>query len=218
MKKLFLSFFLLFVTLASFAGKNKNKFVVIETTMGTLKVEVFADVVQHADNFIKLVDSGFYDGLLFHRVIPEFMIQGGDPLSKNAPAGTMLGSGDIGYRVPAEFMDQYYHKKGALAAARDNNPEKASSSCQFYIVQGKKFADSDLSNIETSKGKKFSEQARNDYKTIGGTPHLDGAYTVFGQLVEGFDVLEKISLVPCASANRPAEDVRIISMKVVSAP
>jgi len=161
-----------------------------------------------------LAEEGFYDSLLFHRVIPSFMIQGGDPQSKNAPQSTMLGNGDVGYKVPAEFMDKYYHKKGALAAARDNNPEKASSGCQFYIVQGKTFTDTDLDNMEKSKEKKYEAQVRTDYKTIGGTPHLDGSYTVFGQLVEGFDVLEKISNTACNASNRPTEDVMIISMKI----
>ena len=214
MKKI--SLILLFVAIAfvSVAKKNKNKFVIIETNMGTMKVEVYADVKQHAENFLKLAKEGFYDSLLFHRVIPDFMIQGGDPQSKNSMAGAMLGNGDVGYKVPAEFMDKYYHKKGALAAARDGNPEKASSGCQFYIVQGKKFTDTELDNFERGKGTKFTEEVRNDYKTNGGTPHLDGAYTVFGQLVEGFDVLEKISLVPCNGSNRPNEDVRILKMEV----
>lgn len=210
-----LAMLMLAVFAPSFAGKKKNQFVLIETTMGNMKVEVYADVEKHAENFLKLVDEHFYDSLLFHRVIPEFMIQGGDPQSKNAPAGTMLGNGDLGYKVPAEFMEQYHHKKGALAAARDNNPEKASSASQFYIVQGKKFTDENLDMIEKSKGTKLTEQARADYKTIGGTPHLDGAYTVFGQLVEGYDVLEKISLASCGPANRPVVDVRIIRMTIV---
>jgi peptidyl-prolyl cis-trans isomerase B (cyclophilin B) len=217
MKKLMLFALALSIGLNAFAdGKGKNKFVVVETTMGTMKLELFADVPQHSENFLKLVEQGFYDSLLFHRVIPQFMIQGGDPASKKAEAGTMLGNGDIGYKIPAEFMPQYHHKKGALAAARDNNPEKASSGCQFYIVQGKLFTDADLTNLEQAKGSKLTEQARNDYKTIGGTPHLDGAYTVYGQLVEGFDVLEKISQVPGNQMNRPNEDVRIISMKIVA--
>jgi len=214
MKKLFLAFFLMSLSMLSYGKKNKHKFVVIETTVGTMKVEVYPEVKQHAENFLKLVDEGFYDSLLFHRVIPNFMIQGGDPDSKRALQGSMLGNGDLGYKVPAEFMDTFYHKKGALAAARDNNPQKASSASQFYIVQGKLFTDTDLDNMERSKGKKFSEQARNDYKTIGGTPHLDGDYTVFGQLVEGYEVLEKITQVACNASNRPIEDVRILSMKI----
>ena len=214
MKKLVLALFLVSLTLSSFAKKHKNKFVVIETTMGTIKVEVFADVEKHAENFLKLADEGFYDSILFHRVIPNFMIQGGDPQSKQAASGAMLGSGDVGYKIPAEFRDEYYHKKGALAAARDGNPEKASSGCQFYIVQGKLFTDAELDNMEKSKGTKFTEQMRTDYKTIGGTPHLDGAYTVYGQVVEGLDVVEKISVVACNASNRPIQDVMILSMKI----
>jgi cyclophilin family peptidyl-prolyl cis-trans isomerase len=143
------------------------------------------------------------------------MIQGGDPESKNALNGSMLGNGDVGYKVPAEFMlPTYYHKKGALAAARDNNPEKASSGCQFYIVVGKTFTDTDLDNMEARGGFKYSEQARTDYKTIGGTPHLDGSYTVYGQVVEGQEVVDAISLTPRNTSDRPNEDVRILSMKI----
>ena len=214
MKKILLALLLLTLTTSSFARKNRNKFVVIETTMGTIKVEVYADVKQHADNFLKLAGEGFFDSLLFHRVIPTFMIQAGDPKSKNAFKGEVLGNGDLGYKVPAEFMDQYHHRQGALAAARDNNPEKASSACQFYIVQGKTYTDSELDGIEQSLKRKMTEQARKDYKTIGGTPHLDGSYTVFGQLVEGQDVVEKITMVPRDNTDRPLEDVRILSTKI----
>lgn len=214
MKKIFL-LALLCVSLFAEAKKNKNKFVVIETTKGTIKIEVFNDVPQHAANFLKLAKEGFYDSLLFHRVIPSFMIQGGDPDSKRAMNGQMLGNGDAGYKVPAEFMlPKYYHKKGALAAARDNNPEKASSGCQFYIVVGKTFTDADLDNTEKRTGIKYSEQARKDYKTIGGTPHLDGAYTVYGQVVEGQEIVDAISLVPKNASDRPNEDVRILSVKI----
>jgi len=214
MKKIVLALFLVSLSLSSFARKHKNKFVIIETTQGTIKVEVFADVEKHTENFLKLADEGFYDSLLFHRVIPNFMIQGGDPKSKNTANGAMLGSGDVGYKIPAEFRDEYYHKKGALAAARDGNPEKASSGCQFYIVQGKTFTDAELDNLEKSKSSKFTEQMRNDYKTIGGTPHLDGAYTVFGEVVEGLEIVEKITLVARNASDRPTEDVVILSMKV----
>lgn len=214
MKKIVLAFFLMTLSLSTFAKKNKNRFVVIETSMGTIKVEVFSDVKQHADNFLKLADEGFYDSLLFHRVIPTFMIQSGDPQSKNSAKGAMLGNGDIGYKVPAEFMEKYHHRQGALAAARDNNPEKASSACQFYIVQGKVYTDAELDGIEQTQKRKFTEQARSDYKTVGGTPHLDGSYTVFGQLVEGQDVVEKITLVQRNNTDRPLEDVMILSTKV----
>jgi peptidyl-prolyl cis-trans isomerase B (cyclophilin B) len=159
MKKIFSLLIILSLAIGSFAQKNKNKFVEIETTMGKIKIELFADVPQHSENFLKLVKDGFYDSLLFHRVIPSFMIQGGDPDSKNALDGQMLGNGDIGYKVPAEFMvPKYYHKKGALAAARDNNPEKASSGCQFYIVVGRTFTDQDLTTMEQRGGFTYSQK------------------------------------------------------------
>ncbi len=214
MKKIFLLILVCFSLLAE-AKKNKNKFVVIETNKGSIKIEVYNDVPQHAANFLKLVKEGFYDSLLFHRVIPSFMIQGGDPISKNAPSKQMLGNGDLGYKVPAEFkLPTYYHKKGALAAARDNNPEKASSGCQFYIVVGKIFTDADLNNMEQRGRFKYSEQARTDYKTIGGTPHLDGDYTVYGQVITGQEIVDAISLVPRDTNNRPNEDVRILNIKI----
>jgi peptidyl-prolyl cis-trans isomerase B (cyclophilin B) len=214
MKKIFLLILVCFSLLAE-AKKNKNKFVVIETNKGSIKIEVFNDVPQHAANFLKLAKEGFYDSLLFHRVIPSFMIQGGDPDSKRAPSKQMLGNGDLGYKVPAEFkLPTYYHKKGALAAARDNNPEKASSGCQFYIVVGKIFTDADLNNMEQRGHFKYSEQARTDYKTIGGTPHLDGDYTVYGQVVTGQEIVDAISLVQRDTNNRPNEDVRILNIKI----
>lgn len=214
MKKIFLLVFVCFTFIAE-AKKNKNKFVVIETNKGSIKIEVFNDVPQHAANFLKLAKEGFYDSLLFHRVIPSFMIQGGDPDSKRSVSKQMLGNGDVGYKVPAEFkLPTYYHKKGALAAARDNNPEKASSGCQFYIVVGKIFTDADLNNMEQRGHFKYSEQARTDYKTIGGTPHLDGDYTVYGQVVTGQEIVDAISLVPRDTNNRPNEDVRILNIKI----
>jgi peptidyl-prolyl cis-trans isomerase B (cyclophilin B) len=214
MKKIFLLVFVCFSFIAE-AKKNKNKFVVIETNKGCIKIEVFNDVPQHAANFLKLAKEGFYDSLLFHRVIPSFMIQGGDPDSKRSVSKQMLGNGDVGYKVPAEFkLPTYYHKKGALAAARDNNPEKASSGCQFYIVVGKIFTDADLNNMEQRGHFKYSEQARTDYKTIGGTPHLDGDYTVYGQVVMGQEIVDAISLVPRDTNNRPNEDVRILNIKI----
>jgi|688.fasta_scaffold19327_3 peptidyl-prolyl cis-trans isomerase B (cyclophilin B) len=215
MKKIFSLLIILSLAIGSFAQKNKNKFVEIETTMGKIKIELFADVPQHSENFLKLVKDGFYDSLLFHRVIPSFMIQGGDPDSKNALDGQMLGNGDVGYKVPAEFMvPKYYHKKGALAAARDNNPEKASSGCQFYIVVGRTFTDQDLTTMEQRGGFTYSEQAKKDYKTIGGTPHLDNGYTVFGQVVEGQEVVDAIAMTPRNTSDRPNENVRILSMKI----
>lgn len=141
------------------------------------------------------------------------MIQGGDPDSKHAKPGQMLGGGDVGYTVPAEFNTSLFHKKGVLAAARDENPTKASSGCQFYIVQGKKFTDSDLDNIEKQTGRKMSADQREIYKTIGGTPHLDMGYTVYGEVIEGINVLDSIAAVKTDKTDRPIDDVRIISMK-----
>lgn len=184
-------------------------FVQITTDFGTMKVKLYNETPLHRDNFVKLVSEGFYDSLLFHRVIKGFMIQGGDPQSKNAAAGQMLGSGDVGYRIPAEFNDSLYHKKGVLAAARDNNPEKASSGCQFYIVQGKPMIENELQMAERRSGKPMSEAKRNDYKTIGGSVWLDGEYTVFGEVIEGLDVIDKIAAVPCGPMDRPASDVRM---------
>ena len=207
--------FLVLLVGMAFAKKNKNKFVEMETNKGTFTLEVYNDVPKHAENFLKLANEGFYDSLLFHRIIPSFMIQGGDPESKNAVDGQMLGNGDVGYKVPAEFMlPKYYHKKGALAAARDNNPEKASSGCQFYIVVGKTFTDTELDQMEARIGQKYSEQARKDYKTIGGTPHLDAGYTVYGQIVKGQDVVDAISNSPRNTSDRPAENIRILNVKV----
>lgn len=182
----------------------------ITTDSGIVVVVLSDSTPLHRDNFVKLVKQGFYDSLLFHRVIPEFMIQGGDPQSKNALPGAMLGSGgDNMARIPAEFDSTLFHKKGVLAAARDGNPQKASSACQFYLVVGKIFTDADLDNIEKSKGITISPAQREVYKTIGGTPHLDQAYTVFGETVSGFDVLEKIANVPKDGNNRPLVNIRM---------
>ncbi len=221
MKKLLslLSLTVLLFSTPAFSQKNnktdkkvameKVYYVQITTDFGTMKVKLYNETPLHRDNFVKLVSEGFYDSLLFHRVIKGFMIQGGDPQSKNAAAGQMLGGGDVGYRIPAEFNDSLYHKKGVLAAARDNNPEKASSGCQFYIVQGKPMIENELQMAERRSGKPMSEAKRNDYKTIGGSAWLDGEYTVFGEVVEGLDVIDKIAAVPCGPMDRPASDVRM---------
>lgn len=215
MKKIFLLTIFLTVALLSNAEKKpKNQIIKINTTMGSIVLELYADVEKHSTNFIKLVDEKFYDSLLFHRVIPSFMIQGGDPQSKNALTGQMLGNGDIGYKIPAEInIPKYYHKQGALAAARDNNPEKASSACQFYIVVGKKFSDEELTNIEKRTGIPYTEEMRNNYKNIGGTPHLDGSYTVFGQVLDGQEVVNEISLTQRDASDRPKTDVMILSVE-----
>lgn len=240
----------------------------IETTEGNMKVLLYGDTPRHRDNFVKLVNSGFYDGVLFHRVINEFMIQTGDPDSKDAAPGAMLGAGDPGYTIEAEFVyPRHFHKKGALAAARtgDNvNPERRSSGSQFYIVTGKAYTPAQLDQMQhqmvmmqqqdifrrltqehrdtimslrrandrtglqtlqdelvamtekeaSANPAKFTDEQREAYTTTGGTPHLDGQYTVFGEVIEGMDVVDKIQKTPTGSADRPVNDVRIIKMTV----
>jgi peptidylprolyl isomerase/peptidyl-prolyl cis-trans isomerase B (cyclophilin B) len=249
--------------------ENKNDIVVdIQTTMGDIKVLLFGDTPKHRDNFVKLVNEGYYNGTLFHRVINDFMVQAGDPDSKGAPAGKMLGSGGPGYTIDAEFVyPKHFHKKGVLAAARqgDNvNPERKSSGSQFYIVTGKVFTEAQLAQMEkqlimaqkqdifnrlaserrdsimqlrrnkdqaglqalqeeliaiteqesAKNPAKLTDEQRKAYSTVGGTPHLDGQYTVFGEVIEGMDVVEKIQKTPTGANDRPVEDVKIIKMTV----
>ncbi|MBR8705709.1 peptidylprolyl isomerase [Bacteroides pyogenes] len=252
-------------------GNMDNQTLVrIETSLGDIKVKLYNETPKHRDNFIKLAKQGAYERTLFHRVIKDFMIQAGDPDSKNAPKGKMLGSGDVGYTLPAEFVyPQLFHKKGVLSAARqgDNvNPKKESSGCQFYIVTGKVFNDSTLLSMENQKNEnrvniifntlaqkhmkeiykmrkandedglyelqeKLFEEAQREaakepdfhftaeqikaYTTIGGTPHLDGEYTVFGEVVEGMKVVEKIQCVKTDRSDRPEEDVKILKVVVL---
>jgi len=188
----------------------------IETTFGNMVVRLYDETPLHRDNFIKLVQEGFYDGLLFHRTIGGFMIQGGDPMSRNAAEGTMLGmgGGDM-TRISAEFNPAIFHKKGALAAARDNNPTKASSACQFYIVQGKPEDDNMLNMIQQQKGITYSEGQRYVYKTLGGTPFLDMDYTVFGEVESGLEVIDAINKQATDGNNRPKQN---ISMKITLLP
>jgi len=195
----------------------------MQTTMGDMVIRLSDSTPLHRDNFLKLVKVGFYDSILFHRVIKNFMIQGGDPNSKRAVAGEPLGNGGPGYTIPAEFRKTLFHKKGALAAARtgDNvNPEKASSGSQFYIAQGKVFTDAGLDSVETFRlnGRKIPADQREVYKTIGGIPHLDQGYTVYGEVVKGLDVLDKIAAVQTSRGqdrDRPLQDVRIIKAKLI---
>lgn len=188
-------------------GNTKVK---ITTDMGVIVVRLYDATPLHRDNFIKLVGQGFYDSLLFHRVIQGFMIQGGDPMSKNAEKGAMLGMGGSDMeRIPAEFNSKLVHKKGALAAARDGNPQKASSACQFYIVQGNVISDPELDAMEQQKGIKYSVEQRNAYKTKGGTPFLDMEYTVFGEVISGLEVIDKIASAPGNNYNRPNQDVHM---------
>ncbi len=199
-------------------SENKDVKVLIKTTKGDIVVRLYDTTTFHRDNFVKLVKQGFYDGLLFHRVIPDFMIQGGDPDSKGAPAGKVLGNGGPGYTIPAEITPIYFHKRGALAAARTGdqlNPTRRSSGSQFYIVTGRVYTDAELNQLEKRMNTKFTPEQRKAYTTIGGTPFLDGQYTVFGEVVKGMDVAMKISRVPRDKYDRPKEDVKIIKMELI---
>jgi cyclophilin family peptidyl-prolyl cis-trans isomerase len=259
----------------------QDHIVLIETSYGNIKIKLYNETPLHRDNFLKLVEKHFYDSLLFHRVINTFMIQGGDPDSKSAKPEKMLGEGDVGYTIPAEFHPTgdypqggnptIFHKRGVLAAARngdEENPERASSGCQFYIVQGKVFTDSlldvagkridrmqaynkvvrnsnnkilldnfamyqkneNIDSIKSTKARidkltddellniaphKFTAEQRKIYTTIGGTPHLDNSYTVFGEVLEGMDVVDKIALAPTGKANRPLSDIRILKISIL---
>lgn len=269
----------LLLTIATVAGKspkhskmteqNSDAKVLIHTSMGDITVKLYGDTPRHRDNFLKLVKEGYYDGVLFHRVINEFMIQTGDPDSKTADSTAMLGAGGPGYDIEAEILyPRHFHKRGALAAARtgDNvNPERRSSGSQFYIVTGRKVNESELKGLEhnmqmqrmqeifdnlsrehrdsimtlrrnrdqagltalrdslvaqTEKlaaAEKFelTPEQREAYTTVGGTPHLDGTYTVFGEVTDGMDVVDAIEKVQTGRADRPVQDVKVISMKVI---
>lgn len=189
----------------------------VRTTLGTMIVELYNETPQHRDNFLKLVKEHFYDSLIFHRVIPGFMVQGGDPDSKRAAAGTPLGMGGPGYTVPAEILPGLYHTKGTLAAARQGdqvNPTKASSGSQFYIVQGRTYQPQEMDMIAKRNATMgtpvtYDDAAKARYASVGGAPHLDGAYTVFGEVVEGLDVVDKIAAVQRDPRDRPAEDIRM---------
>ena len=217
MKQIFLVL-ILTVSIAYISAAQNTK-VKVSTSEGDMVIMLYDETPKHRDNFIKLVEEHYYDNLLFHRVINEFMIQGGDPNSKNAAAGTALGNGGPGYTVEAEFNSKYFHKKGALAAARmgDNvNPDKNSSGSQFYFAQGKVYTDQQLDMFEKQMGTTFTKAQRDAYCTVGGTPHLDGAYTVYGEITEGLNILDKIAVVNCDARNRPLDDIKIISMEIIN--
>lgn len=249
------------------AETEKRVQIEMQTTAGTMLIELYNETPKHRDNFVKLAEEGAFDSLLFHRVIQDFMIQGGDPDSKNASSEEVLGNGDRDYRVDAEFSPELFHKKGALGAARDANIERASSAMQFYIVQGKVFNDSLLQKAEERiNGWSAVNAARNDsannelsnalelamlegdmevykvlndslknigmakqdyqayqipmehievYKSIGGTPHLDQNYTVFGEVVQGLEIIDIIAAMPTDDNDRPLEEVRIIQLRVL---
>ena len=283
MKKLSNIYFLLLLfAIPLFASDTKGKNylnekeikmetkILLETSLGNVTVKLYDGTPKHRDNFIKLVNDGFYEGVLFHRIIAGFMVQTGDPDSKNAAPNQHLGAGNVGYTLPAEFVyPQYYHKKGALAAARTSdavNPQKESSGSQFYIVTGKISSNAELDQMEASKSNgfgqaifqrkvnenreliqqlqaandeqglrdlqtrliqeveaeltsaapfKFTSEQRQDYTTIGGTPFLDNEYTVFGEVVEGLNIVDSISVVKTASGDRPVEDVKILKASII---
>ncbi len=263
MKKLFLLLFILIATMNNINSQEKEPMVLIQTDFGNIKLKLYNETPQHRDNFLKLVKEDFYKDLLFHRVIQNFMIQGGDPNSRNAVDSVKLGVGDLEYKIPAEIVyPQYFHKKGALAAARtgnDVNPNKESSASQFYIVVGKKYSDKDMNKMESEKidrtkqriyndlqaenkakikefyssgdldglaayrqglytqaeaeaekeNPRFTPEQRTAYKEIGGAPHLDREYTVFGEVVDGLDVVDKIQKVKTNEKDRPVQNIKM---------
>jgi len=203
------------------ATAKPARLVLVTTEYGTMTIKLSDSTPLHRDNFVKLVKQGFYDSLMFHRIIQGFMIQGGDPNSKNADSAQMLGNGEApGDRVPAEFKTSLIHKKGALAMARDDNPAKASSNCQFYIVEGQLFDDIKLNQMEcnvrsANPAFTYTDAQRKVYKTIGGTPFLDQNYTVFGEVIKGMEVIDKIAALPKGPNDRPMKDVRM-KMKMLN--
>jgi cyclophilin family peptidyl-prolyl cis-trans isomerase len=215
MKSIISTWALLFIALSLFSQSGfpeKGTRAIIETNFGNIEILLYDETPLHRDNFIKLAKDEIYKDLLFHRVIKNFMVQGGDPNSRNATKGELLGSSSSGVDIPAEINPKFYHKKGAIAAARKSdqvNPVRASSGSQFYIVIGNVISVEQLNQIASrANSNPFSEKQIHDYTTIGGTPHLDGAYTVFGEVISGIEIIEKIALMPVDSYNRPLEDVK----------
>lgn len=203
-----------FLTVCAFAQQKVS----IQTSEGEMIVVLYDNTPRHRSNFIRLVQENFYDSTLFHRVIKDFMIQGGDPTSRNASRYKRLGTGGPGYTIPAEIKLENIHKKGALAAARnpdEQNPQKRSSGSQFYIVQGTKFPRKYLPKFEKQRGKAYSEKEMIAYESLGGTPHLDGEYTVFGEVIKGLNILDKIAVLKTNGADRPSKDVYILTMKLI---
>lgn len=205
------------ITFSLLAHSQERVKVKISTKYGDMVAELYDETPIHRDNFIKLVKEGFYDGTLFHRVIPAFMIQGGDPVSKDDTPNTRIGNGGPGYTLPAEFNPQFFHKKGALAAARMGdavNPKKESSGSQFYIVEGQVYDNNTIDLFAKRMGVEFSPAQKKAYTTVGGTPHLDANYTVFGELVEGLEIISKISNVTRDKNNLPKDKV-IMNISIV---
>ncbi len=199
--------------------------ILLETTMGNITLALYDETPKHRDNFVELVKKGFYDGLLFHRVIADFMVQGGDPDSRDAAPGERLGSGGLDYTVEAEFrFPQLMHKRGALAAARQGdavNPKRRSSSCQFYIVWGDIYQEEEIEQMAMqleryTRGQVvMTDEVKKIYSTVGGTPHLDGQYTVFGEVVEGLEVIEAMQETKTDRFDRPYEDIKIVKATLV---
>jgi peptidyl-prolyl cis-trans isomerase B (cyclophilin B) len=208
---------LLLCSIFSYAQTPEHYYVRISTGKGEGILKLYNETPKHRNNFHQLVKERFYDSLLFHRVIHNFMIQGGDPDSRYAADRVMLGNGGLDYKIPAEIQDGIIHKKGVIGAARDNNSAKQSSATQFYLVQGRKFTDAGLDSLETFrlKGKKLSDLQRRTYKEIGGTPHLDGEYTVFGELISGLEMIDEIAAVKTDEHDRPLINERM-AMKLLT--
>lgn len=213
MKRLVLLLLLIPTILPAQNRKKKDYLVTLNTEFGSMRLVLYDQTPKHKENFMKLVNQKFYDSLLFHRIIQSFMIQGGDPNSRKALSDQPLGNGDVGYTIPAEFVPTLFHKKGALSAARDNNPQKASSGCQFYVVQGRVWDDASLQKqldrIQTMNGRLPTEQQKQVYKTLGGAPHLDGNYTVFGEVIDGLAVVDSVAKQPRNPLDRPLKDIRM---------
>ena len=225
MQRLIWGLFLVVLLMPSeLLAQTKNTEVLFETTAGNIRIALYDETPQTRDNFLKITKMGVYDSLLIHRVIKDFMIQSGDTNSKHAKPGQLLGTGDFDYTTEAEFrLPQIFHRRGVVAMARESdkvNPERRSSACQFYIVWGKVFNDMQIAKIQekldsaTQGQVKLAPEMIEVYKTIGGTPHLDGQYTVFGEVVEGMDVVEKIQGVKTDKNDRPLEDIRILKATV----
>jgi len=207
-------FAFILLTICFSSMSNAQTIVVFNTSAGDFKIKLYDETPLHKENFVKLVHQGYYNGILFHRVIQGFMIQTGDPNSLTAAPGQALGDGGPGYTIPAEFIPSYFHKKGAVAAARQGdqvNPKKNSSGSQFYIVHGQPLNNAQLESLVTSnRHLPFTEEQRTSYTTAGGTPHLDANYTVFGEVTEGLDIIDKIAAASTDQRNRPVTDIKII--------
>lgn len=214
------SLLFLFLLPLPVSAQTKSTEVLLETTAGNIRIALYDETPQTRDNFLKITKMGIYDSLLIHRVIKDFMIQSGDTNSKHAKPGQLLGTGDFDYTTEAEFrLPQIFHRRGVVAMARESdkvNPERRSSACQFYIVWGKVYDDARLAKVQerldsaTQGSVKLTPEMAEVYKTVGGTPHLDGQYTVFGEVVEGMDIIEKIQQVKTDKNDRPLEDIRIL--------